>query len=90
METPPGSDSTVENEKDALVVAKTIKQSGMLNENEVIVGTVGRFNFRGLAAVMPLGLRMAAKGKIPPLFLKPVDKVSEIRTIYDALEVPVA
>jgi hypothetical protein len=33
---------------------------------------------------------MAAKGKIPPLFLKPVDKVSEIRTIYDALEVPVA
>jgi succinate dehydrogenase / fumarate reductase iron-sulfur subunit len=74
----------------ALVVAKTIKQTGMLHENEVVIGTVGRFNFRGLAKIMPLGLRMAVKGKVPPLFLKPVDKISEIRTIYETLEVPVA
>jgi succinate dehydrogenase / fumarate reductase iron-sulfur subunit len=74
----------------ALVVAKTIKQSGMLNENEVIVGTVGRFNFRGLMSIMPLGLRMASKGKVPPLFMHPVDKVAEIRTVFEALEVPVA
>ncbi|MDP9025472.1 MAG: succinate dehydrogenase iron-sulfur subunit [Candidatus Eremiobacteraeota bacterium] len=73
----------------ALVVAKTIRHTGMLHENDVIVGTVGRFNIRGLMKIMPLGLRMAAKGKIPPLILKPVDKVSEIQTIYDALEVPV-
>jgi succinate dehydrogenase / fumarate reductase iron-sulfur subunit len=73
----------------ALVVSKTVKQSGMLNENEVIIGTVGRFNFRGILKIMPLGLRMAAKGKVPPLFLHPVDKVAEIRTIYETLEVPV-
>jgi succinate dehydrogenase / fumarate reductase iron-sulfur subunit len=74
----------------ALVVAKTIKQTGMLAENEVIAGTVGRFNFKGLLKVMPLGLRMAAKGKIPPLFMHPVDKVAEIRTIFETMEVPVA
>jgi heterodisulfide reductase subunit C len=74
----------------ALVVAKTIKQSGMLNENEVIVGTVGRFNIRGLLKVAPLGLRMAARGKIPPLFLHPIDKVAEVRTVFETLEVPVA
>jgi succinate dehydrogenase / fumarate reductase iron-sulfur subunit len=74
----------------ALVVAKTIKQTGMLAENEVIAGTIGRFNFRGLLKVMPLGLRMASKGKIPPLFMHPVQKVEEIRTIFDSMEVPVA
>ena len=73
----------------ALVVAKTIKQTGMLAENEVIAGTIGRFNFKGLLKVMPLGLRMAAKGKIPPLIMHPVPKVEEIRTIFDAMEVPV-
>ena len=73
----------------ALVVAKTIKQTGMLGENEVIAGTIGRFNFKGLLKVMPLGLRMAAKGKIPPLIMHPVQKVEEIRTIFEAMEVPV-
>jgi len=74
----------------ALVVAKTIKATGMLGENEVVIGTVGRFNFRGILKIMPLGLRMAAKGKVPPLIMHPVDKVDEIRTIFNAMEVPVA
>jgi succinate dehydrogenase / fumarate reductase, iron-sulfur subunit len=74
----------------ALVVAKTIKQTGMLHETEVIQGTVGRFNIRGLIKVAPLGLRLAMAGKIPPLFLKPVPKVDEIRTIFNTLEAPVA
>ena len=73
----------------ALVVAKTIKQTGMLAENDVIVGTVGKFNFRGLLKIMPLGLRMAAKGKVPPLIMHPVPKVDEIRTIFETMEVPV-
>ena len=56
----------------ALIVNKTIKQTGMLAETEVIQGTVGRFNFRGLLKVAPLGLRMAVKGKMPPPFIKPI------------------
>jgi len=71
----------------ALVVAKTIKKTGMLAENEVIAGTIGRFNVVGLLKVAKLGTRMAARGKIPPLVLHPVPKVDEIRTIFDALEV---
>ena len=73
----------------ALIVAKTIKRTGMLAENDVIIGTVGRFNFRGMLNIIPLGLRMASKGKVPPLILHPVDKIDEIRTIFDAMEVPV-
>jgi len=72
----------------ALVVAKTIKATGMLHETEVIQGTVGRFNIRGLIKVAPLGIRLALAGKIPPLFLKPVPKVDEIRMIFDTLEAP--
>jgi succinate dehydrogenase / fumarate reductase iron-sulfur subunit len=73
----------------ALVIAKTIKATGMLHETEVIQGTVGRFNIRGLVKVAPFGIRLALAGKIPPLFLKPVPKVDEIRTIFDTLEAPV-
>jgi len=72
----------------ALVVNKTIKQTGMLGETEVIQGTVGRFNIRGLLKVAPLGLRMASKGKLPPIFLRPIPKVDEVRTIFESLEVP--
>ncbi|MGZ3498032.1 MAG: succinate dehydrogenase/fumarate reductase iron-sulfur subunit [Vulcanimicrobiaceae bacterium] len=74
----------------ALTTNKTIKQTGMLAETELIQGTVGRFNFIGLLKVAPLGLRMASKGKLPPLFLKPIPKVDEVRTIFESLEVPVA
>jgi hypothetical protein len=62
----------------------------MLGENEVVAGTVGKFNIRGLIKIMPLGLRMAAKGKIPPLIMHPIEKVNEVRAIFEAMEVPVA
>jgi succinate dehydrogenase / fumarate reductase iron-sulfur subunit len=74
----------------ALIVAKTIKKTGMLDENQVVIGTVGRFNFRGILKIVPLGLRMGIKGKVPPLIVHPVDRVEEIRTIFNAMEVPVA
>jgi succinate dehydrogenase / fumarate reductase iron-sulfur subunit len=73
----------------ALVIAKTIKHTGMLHETEVIQGTVGRFNIVGLLKVAPFGLRLAMAGKIPPMFLKPVPKVNEIALIFDTLEAPV-
>ena len=34
-------------------------------------------------------LRLALAGKMPPMFLKPVPKVDEVRTIFDTLEAPV-
>ncbi|HTU68775.1 MAG TPA: succinate dehydrogenase/fumarate reductase iron-sulfur subunit [Candidatus Baltobacteraceae bacterium] len=88
----------------ALVVSKTIKQTGMLAETEVILGTVGRFNVRGLLKVTPLALRMVARGKLTPVemavggtapmlgvpSIKPIPKVDEVRTIFESLEVPVS
>jgi len=85
----------------SLIVAKTIKQTGMLAETELIVGTVGRFNVMGLAKVLPLALRMVASGKLTPVemvvggtapmlglpSMKPIPKVNEVRQIFDALEV---
>jgi succinate dehydrogenase / fumarate reductase iron-sulfur subunit len=71
----------------ALTVADTIKKTGYLEETSVIQGTVGRFNLIGLVKVMPLGLRLLVKGKMPPPFMKPVPRVSEIREIFKAAEV---
>ena len=73
----------------ALVVARTIKHTGMLQETEVIQGTVGRFNVVGLIKVAPLGLRMAMAGKIPPMFLKPVPKVNEVARFSTPWRLPI-
>ncbi|HVA33086.1 MAG TPA: hypothetical protein VNG31_02990, partial [Candidatus Baltobacteraceae bacterium] len=70
---------------------------------EVILGTIGRFNVRAQLNVIPLAMRMVARGKLTPLemavggtapmlglpSMKPIPKVDEVRTIFDALEVPV-
>jgi succinate dehydrogenase / fumarate reductase iron-sulfur subunit len=88
----------------ALVVTKTIKQTGMLAETEVVIGTVGRFNIRGQIKVLPQALRLLASGKLSPIemavggtapmlglaSMKPIPKIDEVRTIFDALEVPVS
>jgi hypothetical protein len=60
----------------------------MLHESEVVQGTVGRFNIRGLIKQTPMALRLTLAGKLPPFFLKPVPKVDEIRLIFDTLEAP--
>lgn len=70
----------------ALTVADTIKRTGFLEETSVIQGTIGMFNLVGLAKVMPLGLRLLLKGKMPPLLMRPVPRVNEIREIYKAAE----
>jgi succinate dehydrogenase / fumarate reductase iron-sulfur subunit len=88
----------------ALTVCKTVKQTGMLAETELIIGTIGRFNVRGLLKTIPLAARMTLRGKLTPLemvvggtapmlglpSMKPIPKVDEVRTIFEALEVPVS
>jgi succinate dehydrogenase / fumarate reductase iron-sulfur subunit len=87
------SDRVMMNERGprhALVFSKSVKQTGMLNEAELIQGTIGRFNVIGMLKVAPQALRMAARGKLPPPFLKPIPRVDEVRTIFNELEVPVS
>lgn len=74
----------------ALVVTRSIKKSGMLNEAELVQGTVlGRFNIKIAIGAARAGFRLVTRGKMPPPFLKPIPKVDEIKTIFDSLEVPV-
>ena len=70
----------------AMVVADTIKKTGFLEESQVIPGTLGYFNLVKLAPVIPLGLRLLLKGKMPPLLMRPVPRVTEIREIFKAAE----
>ena len=74
----------------AIIVARSIKKSGMLNEAELVQGTVlGRFNIKIAIGAGRAGFRLAARGKMPPPFLKPIPKVDEVKTIFESLEVPV-
>ncbi len=87
----------------ALTVSKTIKETGMLAETEVVLGTVGRFNVVAQIKVLPLALRLMSRGKLTPFemaaggtapmlglpSIKPIPKVDEVRTIFESLEVPV-
>jgi hypothetical protein len=75
----------------------------MLAETEVILGTVGRFNVRGLLKVTPLAMRMVARGKLTPIemvvggtapmmglpSIEPIPKINEVKIIFESLEVSV-
>ena len=69
----------------ALAFAKSIKHSGRLNENTLPVESMGYFNFKGLMELVPIGLRMLLKGKIPPIIHKNIDDVEDVRRIFREL-----
>ncbi|MFQ5481907.1 MAG: 4Fe-4S dicluster domain-containing protein, partial [Nitrospinaceae bacterium] len=69
----------------ALSFVKSIKHSGRLNENTLPVESVGFFNLRGLVDLIPVGLRMLLKGKIPPVVHKSIHDVEDVQRIYREL-----
>ncbi len=66
----------------ALSLTKSVKHSGRLNENKIPVESVGYFNLKGLFELLPVGLRMLFKGKIPPIIHKSIDDVKDVRRIF--------
>jgi len=70
----------------ALSFAKSIKHSGRLNENQLPVESVGFFNFKGLLSLLPVGLRMFLKGKVPPIIHKSIDDVEDVKRICKELD----
>jgi hypothetical protein len=72
-----------------LVVAKTIKQTGMLGENEVIAGTVRPFQYQRLAQSHAARHSHGLARENPAALYASRRKVAEIRTIFDSMEVPV-
>lgn len=69
----------------ALSFAKSIKHSGRLNENTLPVESVGYFNVKGLMDLLPVGLRMVLKGKVPPLIHKSIDDHKDVKRIFEEL-----
>jgi succinate dehydrogenase / fumarate reductase iron-sulfur subunit len=67
----------------ALSFVKSVKHSGRLNENKIPIESMGYFNIKGLLDLVPIGLRMLLKMKIPPIIHKPVDDVKDVRRIFE-------
>ena len=66
----------------ALSFVNTVKHSGRLNENLLPVETVGYFNIKGLLELVPVGLRMLLRRKIPPILHRSIDDVDDIKRIF--------
>jgi succinate dehydrogenase / fumarate reductase iron-sulfur subunit len=60
-----------------------IKQEGRLNEALMPLKVVG-FNLRRLLHVLPLGIRMFLKGKVPNPLAPPIPGIAQVRSIFAA------
>ena len=70
----------------ALSFTKSVKASGRLNENQLPVESMGFFNIMGLLDLVPIGLRMLLKGKIPPIIHKSIEDVKDVKRIFKDLK----
>lgn len=70
----------------ALSFVRSVKRSGRLDENRIPVESVGIFNIKGLFELLPVGLRMLLKRKVPPIIHKSIDDLDDVRRIFDKLE----
>jgi hypothetical protein len=50
------------------------------------VESMGYFNIKGLMELIPIGLRMLLKLKIPPIFHKSIDDVKDVKRIFKELD----
>jgi succinate dehydrogenase iron-sulfur subunit len=69
----------------ALSFVKSVKSSGRLNENMIPVESMGYFNFKGLLELVPIGIRMLLKRKIPPIIHKSIEDVKDVKRIFKEL-----
>jgi succinate dehydrogenase / fumarate reductase iron-sulfur subunit len=65
---------------------ESVGKRGSLNENYLPLRSVGFFNIPGIFSLMPLGLRMLKRGKMPPILPHTIDKVDEVRKIFSRFE----
>lgn len=70
----------------AKAFVKSIKSSGILNENFIPVASMGFFNIPGLLSLMPVAIRMFLKGKNPPLIHHPMEQLDEVKKIFKKFE----
>ena len=65
---------------------ESVAKRGILNETYLLLRSVGFFNIPGLLALMPGGLRMALRGKTPPIIPHNIEKVDEVKKIFARFE----
>lgn len=69
----------------ALSFTKSIKHSGRLNESQLPIESIGYFNIKGILDLLPIGLRMLLKGKIPPIIHRPIEDAQDVKRIFKEL-----
>lgn len=62
-----------------------VRKEGRLNEALMPLKIVG-WNFRRLLSVIPLGIRMLVKGKVPNPFGGPIEGIGQVRAVFDAVQ----
>jgi succinate dehydrogenase / fumarate reductase iron-sulfur subunit len=60
----------------------SVRSSGRLNENILPVKSMGIFNIPGLLSLIPVGIRMFLKGKLPPIIHKHIDEMDDVKRIF--------
>jgi len=66
----------------AKAFVKSIKSSGILNENYLPVASVGFANLPGLLGLIPVGIRMFLRGKNPPLIHHAIKELDDVKRIF--------
>jgi succinate dehydrogenase / fumarate reductase iron-sulfur subunit len=69
------------------VLIDLVKEGGWIDERKFGLYVVGNYfrDVRGLASLLPLGLRMLAKGKFPTSF-EPSEGTQEVRSLIENLQ----
>ncbi len=70
----------------AKAFVKSIKSSGILNESTIPAASMGLFNLPGLLSLIPVGIRMFLKGKLPPLIHHPMEELDDVKRIFKKFE----
>jgi len=66
--------------------AESVSHSGWVNELMLPIKTLGMFNLPAMMSMAPVGLRALLRGKMPPLFHKPVPEVEKVRRLVKKVE----
>lgn len=64
---------------------KIVKQEGRLNEARMPIAMVWP-SLRRMAKIMPLGIRMWRRGKVPALFKRPIRGIRQVRRLFKMRE----
>jgi succinate dehydrogenase / fumarate reductase iron-sulfur subunit len=67
--------------------AQIIEREGRLNEAAMPLKVVG-FSVKRMLSVMPLGIRMLLKGKVPSPLGHPMTGIAQVRHIFNAFRRP--